>query len=233
MNNSPRQKYDLLLFDLDQTLLDFSAAEKHAYAALCATFHITDVEGTYPIYERVNRKTWAELEQKLINADQVKTLRFERFAEELNLTADPIEMSAEYLLRLSEDHTEIPGAIELIKDLSLSYRLGLVTNGLSVVQHPRITNSGLRPLFEGIFISEDLGVSKPSKEYFDVVFRIFEDVKKDRALIVGDSLNSDIKGGLDYGIDTCWIDPKNQTAKFTPTYQISDVTGLREVLIET
>lgn len=225
------RKYDLILFDLDETLLDFGAAERYAFDALLKEFALVD-DGTYlSTFSFINHQTWAEMEQKLITLDQVKVLRFQRFIERFSLPFEPDVMAFEYLRKLSENHTEIPGAMNLISSLAGNYRLGLVTNGLSEVQKPRLQNSGLDLYFEHIFISEELKHAKPSHEFFRLVFEKFQNPDKSRALIVGDSMSSDIKGGIDYGIDTCWFNPDYVPPKYHPTYTITDLSQLAALLL--
>jgi len=226
------KKYDLLLFDLDETLLDFGAAESYAFAALLKKFDIIDDGTFFTTFSLINHQTWAEMEQKLITLDQVKVLRFQRFIEHFSLPFEPRVMAFEYLRKLSENHTEIPGAMNLILSLSGNYRLGLVTNGLSQVQKPRLRNSGLELYFEHIFISEEIKHAKPSYEFFKLVFEKFQNPDKRRTLIVGDSMSSDIKGGIDYGIDTCWFNPYHVPPKFQPTYTITDLSQLADLLLE-
>ncbi|HWS24420.1 MAG TPA: YjjG family noncanonical pyrimidine nucleotidase [Anaerolineales bacterium] len=225
------KKYDLLLFDLDETLLDFGAAERYAFDALLKEFGMMDDGTLLSAFSLINHKTWAEMEQKLITLDQVKVLRFQRFIEHFSLPFEPNVMAFEYLRKLSENHTEIPGAMNLIRSLSGNYRLGLVTNGLSEVQKPRLRNSGLDLYFEHIFISEEIKVAKPSHEFFSLVFEKFQNPDKRRTIIVGDSMSSDIKGGIDYGIDTCWFNPDHVPPKFQPTYTISDLSQLVDLLL--
>jgi len=225
-------KYDLLLFDLDETLLDFGAAERYAFSHLLNTFGISDDGALYGAYEQINKGTWAEYEQKLITADQIKILRFERFIQRFDLPFNAADMSAEYLKRLSEDHTEIPGAFDMIPSLATDFRLGLITNGLSQVQRPRIKNSGLEPYFEHIFISEEIGLSKPSLALFQMVFNSFDQPERDRTLMIGDSLSSDIKGGIDFGIHTCWFNPKAYPQKLEPTFTITSLDQLPTLLYD-
>lgn len=225
-------KYDLLLFDLDETLLDFSAAERYAFTNLLKTFQLENESAFYTTYEEINKATWAEYEQKLITADQIKVLRFERFIHRFGLPFDPADMSAEYLKRLSEDHTEIPGAFDLIPTLAEDFKLGLITNGLSQVQRPRIKNSGLGQYFEHIFISEEIGLSKPSGALFQMVIDSFDHADLSRTLMIGDSLSSDIKGGIEFGIHTCWFNPKAHPRKLEPTYTITSLNELPSLIYE-
>lgn len=222
--------YELILFDLDDTLLDFKAAEQTAFSALLSEFFIRDDGKLLAAYSVINQQVWAELEQKLITPNQVKVLRFQRLIELFSLNITPHEMSKVYLSKLSENSTEIPGALQLLSSLSGEYRLGLVTNGLSQVQNPRIQNSGLRPYFEHVFISEELGVSKPSAEFFSLVFEKFQNPDKNQTLIVGDSMSSDIKGGIEFGIDTCWFNPDNHLPKYNPTFSVTSLSSLLEHL---
>ena len=139
--------------------------------------------------------------------------------------------SAYYLLSLSQSTDLIEGAEDLVKWCSGKFKLGIITNGLTSVQKPRFGKSILNKYFEHYIISEEIGFAKPNSEIFDYSFNKFDHVDKNSAIIIGDNLTSDIKGGNDYGIDTCWINQFGVSGNsIIPTYEIKDLSELKQIL---
>ena len=133
---------------------------------------------------------------------------------------------------LSEGSFLYEESLELVKDLAKNYRLTIITNGLCAVQDNRIKKSVIAEYFEDIVVSEEIGVSKPNPEIFQHALNNINYPHKNKVLMVGDSLRSDIQGGINFGIDTCWFNPGlnlNETG-IEPTYTISDLTELKEIL---
>jgi len=139
-------------------------------------------------------------------------------------------VSQRYLRNLALGTDLLEGADAVVHGLLPDYRLALVTNGLQDVQRPRLLNSSLRDCFEHIFISEEIGAAKPTRTYFDAVFAALGQPAREKVLIIGDSLSSDMRGGLDYGIDTCWYNPKGKSIDLPVTYQIRHLNQLAELL---
>ncbi|MBP5751578.1 MAG: HAD-IA family hydrolase [Treponema sp.] len=131
-----------------------------------------------------------------------------------------------------QGHQLVKGALELCRTLSRDYRLFIITNGVAKTQHERIDASGLVPYMEKVFISDEIGYDKPAKGFFDHVASNIEGFDPERALVIGDALFSDIKGGMDYGLDTCYLNIYNSpnTSEIKPTYEIRTITGLYDLL---
>ncbi|WP_100403855.1 YjjG family noncanonical pyrimidine nucleotidase [Bacillus sp. FJAT-42315] len=226
------KKYQTLLFDVDDTLLDFRAAEDLALRLL---FEDQDIPLTAEIeahYKQINQDLWRAFEEGKITRDDVLNTRFSVLFEAYGQEVDGIVLDNKYRSYLEKGHQLIDGAFELITNLQYQYDLYIVTNGVSKTQYKRLRDSGLYPLFKGIFVSENTGYQKPMKEYFDYVFARIPNFSVDQALIIGDSLSADIKGGQLAGIDTCWFNPnmKSNDTDIVSTYEIQQLDELYRVL---
>ena len=202
--------YRIALFDADNTLLDFTRAEAEAIRICLAAHGIPTDEATVALYSRVNDRHWKRLEQGLTTRERLKVDRFGDFLAEAGYVADPRRMAEDYLSALSEQRFLMDGASELIRRLHGRCRLYIVTNGIAAVQRSRFGGCPLSPYFDGVFISEDMGYAKPDPRFFDRVAAAIPDFDPAEALVIGDSLTSDIQGGIRYGLDTCWFNPQGK-----------------------
>lgn len=227
-----KKNYELLLFDLDDTLLDFSSNEKNALKTLYEENHIPFTAEVFDLYHSINKSLWTSYEKGEIPLDEVLNTRFSKALLPLGITADGRLWEKKYRELLSNLHQPIEGAPELIKRLSGSFRLFIVTNGVTETQMKRLKCSGLYPYFEAIFTSQNIGYQKPAFEFFDYVISHIKDFHSESALLIGDSLNSDIKGGNTAGIDTCWINRSSalNTGEIQSTYTITDLKELYGIL---
>lgn len=200
-------KYTTLLFDNDNTIMDFSAAERSALKKAFLQFGITLTDEQVDIYSVINEKCWKQFEKGEITKPDVLRLRFERFVENQNFNLKPSDAAAAYEHNLSLEHIVFDGAENLLGQLKKDFDLYLVTNGAEKIQQRRLKESGIENYFLNVFISEQVGFQKPKKEYFDVVFSKVKEKDKSKILIIGDSLTSDILGGINAGIDTCLYNP--------------------------
>ncbi len=226
-------KYELILFDADGTLFDFEKASEEALKRAFQSFNLDNWNSeALVLYKKVNKQIWDEFELKQISAADLKAERFRRFFIELSVkNVDPKDFSDKYLLFLSEGGYLIEGAEELVKWCYGKFKLGIITNGLTLVQKPRFRDSILNKYFEHYIISEEIGFAKPHAEIFDHSFNKFDHTDKDSAIIIGDNLTSDIKGGNNYGIDTCWINQFGASKdSIIPTYEIKDLAELKKIL---
>lgn len=227
-------KYKVLLFDADETLFDFDKSEAEAFHNTMQEYGIDAQEDLYfQVYKELNRLIWKELEDGLITLRELKVERFRRFLEKQGIEQDEYEFAACYMKHLGGSSILLDGAKELIEDLSGCYRMAIVTNGLTSVQERRIRKSVIAKYFDEIIISEELGVSKPEPGIYEHAVNAMGNFAKKEVLMIGDNLNSDIKGGINYGVDTCWFNPKRMENKtnFIPDYEVFDFTGLRELLL--
>ncbi len=225
-------KYKLVLFDADGTLFDFDTAEKQAFEKTFKHYGINEnLELLHKEYEIINLAIWRDFEKKKITSKELRIERFRRFFAKENLDLDPTIISPIYLKYLSEGTHLLQGAREIISFLFGKCELALATNGLADVQNPRFADSDLAKYFQHIFISEEIGHPKPNPEFFEYIFSKLP--HHESAIIIGDNLISDIMGGNDFGIDTCWFNPNKRINEsgVIPTFEISDLKELRSILI--
>ena len=225
-------QYTALLLDADDTLLDFRAAE---HAALGALFHRMGFElddATRELYAAVNRQLWAEYERGEIDRERLTGTRFGVLFEKLGRDVDGVAIDAAYREELGQQHQLVEGALEVCGKLRGRFRLYIVSNGVYTTQVPRLRDSGLAAQMDGVFISERVGHAKPSPLFFDHVMSEIG-IERGKALIVGDSLASDIRGGSGAGIDTCWFNPtaSPRDENIKPTYEIASLDELLSLLL--
>lgn len=226
-------KYDVLLFDADDTLLDFKRAEHSALTDTLKEYSLPYDETIISEYSKINASLWKMLELGQIEKSRLRTKRFELLCEKYGFSVNSSDMAETYTDRLSEKTYTIDGAAALCQKLSEKYRLYVVTNGIKTVQSKRFAESGLAQYFIRSFISEDIGYEKPSTKYFERVAECIENFDKSRTLIIGDSLSSDIKGGNLFGIDTCFFNPKYKEIpnEIKITYNIQSFDELEKILL--
>ncbi|OUQ30367.1 YjjG family noncanonical pyrimidine nucleotidase [Massilimicrobiota sp. An134] len=226
------KKYKYLLFDVDGTLLDFDKAEQHA---LEYTFRHYDIPLTYEInqrYEEINKKLWKDFENGLIDKKTVVYSRFVLLFKEFNIPVDGIAFEDDYQKALGQGYFVLPHTIEVLSALYQKYPLYVVTNGVSQTQYSRLEGTDIKKYFQNIFVSEDIGHQKPSKEYFDYCFKNIDKIDLSKTLIIGDSLSSDIQGGINAGINTCWFNPNHldKPEAMPINYEIHDLRELLQLL---
>ena len=200
---------EYLFLDLDDTILDFQKAEYIAIGKTISDYGVEPTEEVRRRYHVINKWHWEQLELGNMTRQQVLEGRFEVLFRELGVSVDASQVARKYMENLSVGHYFLPGAEEATEALSKKYRLYIASNGTASVQQGRMTSANLYRFFEKVFVSQEVGHNKPAREYFDVVFSQIPDFDPQKALIVGDSLTSDILGGINAGIATCWVNPKH------------------------
>lgn len=221
-----------VLLDLDDTVFDFGKAERLALTGAFERYGVEVTDALLKRYSKLNSDCWASLERGEIDLRNVLVERFKRLFDERGISASPIEVNALYERLLGIGHYFMDGAEEVIRILKRDYSLYIASNGTSDVQKSRLASAGIEPLFDGIFISEDVGYFKPDVKFFDYCFSHIKDFDKDHTVMVGDRLSSDILGGIDAGIKTVWYNPsaiKNESG-LIPTAEISDLRELPALL---
>lgn len=205
--------YRWLLFDADGTLFDYDRAEAQALAVTFQQFGYRFREHYGETYRRINHQIWLDFEAGKITAERLQVRRFELLLEAIGVPVDPEAFGRRYLQNLAGCTDLIDGAEALMQALQGRFGLAIITNGLTGVQRPRLAASTIGHYFTAVVISEELGVAKPDPAIFDVAFSRMGWPGKDEVLIVGDSLSSDMQGGVNYGIDACWFNPQRQPLK--------------------
>lgn len=227
-------RFDMLLWDVDGTLLDFIAAEKAAVQTLFREFGLGEcTDEMVERYSRINKEYWERLERGELSKPEILVRRFADFfaSEGLDASKAP-EFNEQYQVRLGDTVVFCDDSYELLSSLRGRVKQYAVSNGTVVAQTRKLRRSGFDRLLDGVFLSEELGYEKPATEFFDRVFAAIGEPDRERVLIVGDSLTSDITGGNRAGIRTCWYNPKgepNLTAAHAD-YEIRDLHGILDII---
>lgn len=224
---------DTLLFDLDNTLLDFDKAEANALTKALGDAGITVTDEMRDRYNKINLAQWKLLEQGKMTREEVKKHRFKLLFQEFDIKASIEEVAGNYQRYLGQGHYFIEEAEEILEQLSKRFRIYVVTNGTLAVQTGRIKSSGIKKYVQGIFISEEIGYNKPSIEYFHKCFAQIPDFKKENTVMIGDSLSSDIQGGKNAGIKTIWFHREKdhtENPEPKPDYEIKSLKSLINML---
>lgn len=224
-------QYTSIFLDIDNTLLDFYKAEAVAVKRVLEQYSLPSDNDAIKLYSNINKNYWEAFERGEIPKSAIFEGRFKTLLEHFGEQRNTADISKDYCSNLSEGYFKMDGADEILTYLkNKGYKLYATTNGLASTQFKRIKNSGLEAYFDKIFISEDAGHQKPEKEYFDYVINNIEEKDKQKMLIVGDSQSSDILGGINSKIDTCWFNPNNDTAKYESKYTIFSLEEIKNIL---
>ena len=228
-------KYYCILFDADNTLLNFDAAENKALAETLVNYGIEPDAETVQTYRTINEELWRQLEKGQIRREKLFGERFSRFLKAINAAGDGVEMNRYYLEQLST-HPDLmsPEVLDVLRELSEVATLAIVSNGAQKVQTRRLAESGVMNFMEDVFISEKMGCEKPNARIFDAALRALGVENREHVLMVGDSLSGDIQGGSNAGLDTCWFNPSHNEnpGKVCPTYEIETLEELYPLVME-
>ena len=221
-----------IFFDLDDTLLDFTKAEAVALRKALTEVGAPAGDVVLDRYHVINQRQWELLEEGVLTREEVLTSRFAILFGELGVDADPRDTCDRYEGHLAEGYWFRPGAEDLLRQLAPRYDLYLASNGAAAVQHSRLKSAGIAPYFKKIFISEEMGADKPSRAFFDACFAAIPNYDRATALMVGDSLTSDIRGGINAGIRTCWLNDREKPSRpdIVPDYTIKSLAELPDLL---
>lgn len=224
-------KYDLMIFDADGTLFDFKHSEWNAFKSTLQQFKISQkLPELHRAYEKINQQIWLDFQEGKISAKKLRTERFRLFFQQENLDLEESDVSIIYLQKLGEEKKLLSDAEEIVKYFHRKVKMILATNGLSDVQNNRIRKSRIFRYFDALFISEEIGKPKPHNYFFQTMLKKFPQAKK--PIMIGDNLVSDIKGGNDFGIDTCWYNPtaKENSTNIFPTFEIRKLKELKKII---
>ncbi len=228
-------KYYCILFDADNTLLDFDAAESKALAETLAQYNIEPSNENVQKYREINEGLWRQLEKGQIRRDKLMNERFTRFLKEIGAAGNGAEMNRCYLNQLST-HPDLmtPSVLDVLHELAEVSTLAIVTNGFDKVQSRRVKESGVAAFKEEVFVSERSGREKPNRKIFDTALKTLGVENREHALVVGDSLTSDIQGGINAGLDTCWLNRAHaeNPGQVSPTYEIDALEQLYPIVME-
>ena len=231
MNN----KYTTLLFDADNTLLDFSKSERASLIKTMEDYGVPITEDNIKTYVEINNSLWKRLEKKEITKPELKRIRFRLFFDSIgfNYNGDTLAVNEHYLSLLSQCGYLMDGAAELSQKLYRNgYKLYIITNGIAKTQATRLEKSGILPFFKEVFVSEAVGFPKPDKRFFDYVLEKIPEKDKSRIVVIGDSLSSDIQGAANSGLDSIWLKLNSEVLPCTlkPIATITKLTELEKHL---
>ena len=222
---------EFLFLDLDDTVLDFHKAERLALSRTIRDFGVEPTDAVLNRYHEINIWHWQQLELGKMTRDEVLVKRFDALFEELGMKIDGIACAKGYERNLSIGHYFLPGAEEAVMALHKKYRLFLASNGTASVQKGRMTSANLYRWFEKVFVSQEVGYNKPAKAFFDACFAQIPGFDPSKAMMVGDSLTSDIRGGINAGMKTVWVNPKHLSCgDIPPDYEIEALSQLEALL---
>lgn len=229
------KRYDYVLFDADNTLFDFDRAEHQALALALEEFSIPCTPETEALYVSINSGLWAMLDRGEASREWLVVERFARLVKELGVEADPAALNRTYLDQLGQQPFLLPGAEEVCRALGAHCTLAILTNGVARAQRGRFERSPLAGLIPHLFISEEVGASKPSPDFFRPVLTALGITDPRRALMVGDNLTTDIGGAAALGLDTAWYRPavpSQSPGTVTPTWTITRLEELIPLVLE-
>lgn len=225
--------FDWLLFDADHTLFDFDRSAREALAETMLHHGVTYLEHHWQKYHTINKQCWTAYENGQMDRETMRVRRFSLFFEEIGARVSDLDKFADqYLHAIPQRPYFIDGAVDLLLELHGSFRMGIVTNGLTEVQRPRLVSTGIDKLFEVIVVSGEIGLMKPEYAYFEHVHIQMSRPEKKKVLVIGDSINADIKGGSEFGFSTCWYNPAKSSndTSIRPDFEISDLDQIREIV---
>ena len=226
-------RYDVLLCDADNTIFDFNKAEENAFALTCAHMGFESSEELLETYSQINSALWKLLEQGGITQKVLRVKRFEQFLAQIgreDLNAQ--EMADTYASELGRQSVPLEGAVEAVRRWSALVPVIIVTNGISKIQHGRMEKSEVRHYIRGMVISEEVGVAKPEAKMLEIGMEMAGVADKRRALMLGDSLSSDIGAAKNAGVDACWFNPKGlpNTKGLPVRYEIRSLDEVDAIL---
>lgn len=220
------KKYDIFLFDADNTLYDFDQSRDYALKVILNQFGKDFTPEASHIFEAIGKPLWEKYESNKILEGELQEERMTSFLKAFDIQGDPIEAGAQFLFELGKSSYLIEGALKLCEKIAeAGKKTFIITNGLRGSNDAREAYSPIIPHVVDAFVSESIGHRKPSQAYFDHVLANIPAVAKDKILIIGDSLTADIAGGQVMGVDTCWFNPKKlqNTTQFIPTYEVASL----------
>ena len=223
-------KFSTILVDLDRTIFDFDQAEESALIATFEKFNIPFSQDALRLYRHNNERHWQLYEQGKINMHQVDVGRFVDTLQQLDVVRDVDAVSDFFQHQLDFGYQLCPNAGEVLEQLSAKCKLYAITNGAIRTQKQRLRGTGLDKLFSGVFISDEIGYSKPQKQFFDYALGMLEEKDVTKILLIGDSLRIDIEGGKQVGVKTCWYNPTGRSVTHDADFEIANLLQLIDIV---
>lgn len=221
-------KYQWILFDADETLFSFNSYL--GLKAMLARYQIDFSEQDYQQFQAVNKPLWVAYQNNEITAQDIQTRRFAKLSAQTGV--EPLKLNQELMAEMALVSKPLDGVLEMLNALYGKVKMGIVTNGFTELQQKRLENTDTAHFFDIVVISEQIGAAKPDRQVFDYAFALMDEFDKTKVLMVGDTLASDILGGNNAGIDTCWVNlhhAENNT-QIKPTYEIHDIRQIIQIV---
>ncbi|HGO5814704.1 TPA: pyrimidine 5'-nucleotidase [Mannheimia haemolytica] len=221
-------KYQWILFDADETLFSFNSYL--GLKAMLARYQIDFSEQDYQQFQAVNKPLWVAYQNNEITAQDIQTRRFAKLSAQTGV--EPLKLNQELMAEMALVSKPLDGVLEMLNALYGKVKMGIVTNGFTDLQQKRLENTDTAHFFDIVVISEQIGAAKPDRQVFDYAFALMDEFDKTKVLMVGDTLASDILGGNNAGIDTCWVNlhhAENNT-QIKPTYEIHDIRQIIQIV---
>lgn len=221
-------KYQWILFDADETLFSFNSYL--GLKAMLSRYRIEFTEQDYEAFQAVNKPLWVAYQNNEITAEDIQIRRFAKLSAQIGVTA--LQLNQELMAEMALVSKPLDGVIEMLNALYGKVKMGIITNGFTDLQQKRLENTSTSHFFEIVVISEQIGAAKPDRQVFDYAFALMDETDRTKVLMVGDTLASDILGGNNAGIDTCWLNPlnkKNET-EIKPTFEINHIKQLIKIV---
>ena len=225
-------RYNTLLFDLDDTILDFGKAEEQAFFMTFENNGLNVSDGMFDKYKEINEVMWKNHEKGLASRDEIMIERYIKLFEIYKIKKNPVLFNRNYLDNLSLGSFVVDGAVEFLEKIKSDCKIYAVTNGEEKTQKKRLKNSPVGKYFDKIVTSQQAGFNKPQKEFFDYAFNEFDLKNSKGVLLIGDSISADIKGAVNYGIDNCWFNFRNKTndTDVIPNYEVKNFEELEKII---
>lgn len=226
-------RYNTILLDFDDTLVDFYDAEDKAFHNMAKFYNHYPTEKDFQFFKKVNQAHWEAFQKNELTKEEVLSHRFIEYFSHYGIEVDGKEADIRFRDELAKAPVKyFDLALETIDRLAQICDLYIVTNGVTDTQKRRIAQLDFKDVFAGVFISEETGYQKPMAEFFDHVYERIGKDKKEHSLIVGDSLTSDVLGGKNAGIATCWFNyrDKSNNSEIKPDYEIKNLSELVEIV---
>lgn len=226
--------YKYLIFDLDDTLLDFQTGEHEGLLNVLKSVGVSDIQVAMGEYAKINRSLWQAYEQGEITKQAIQSTRFTKLLETLGMSGDGIAMEKAYRLELNQNYHVLDGAEQLLKQLTMAdYVLIAGTNGATQTQKQRLKHTGFGEYFDQVYISDEIGVAKPNKEFYAPIFAANADMTTENTVMIGDGVPSDMRGGLNVGLDTIWVNLHDATlpSDVQVTHEVTSLAQLEDLLV--
>ncbi len=222
----------IIFIDLDNTLIDFNECARHSIINAFEELGFTYTENVFKTFIEENVKIWKRLEKGEITKAELRANRWNIILGKLGIDFDGTVLEEMFENGVAKGAYAVEGAYDLLDYLYGKYKLYIVSNGFRFVQESRLKIGNFEKYFDGLFVSEDIGIAKPAKDFFDYCFEKTDNPDKNEVILIGDSITADISGGINYGIDTIWFNKNNDSLpeNITPSHMVKHLSEIKNIL---